>query len=918
MEILYANFSDQKIQDYLYDCLRAAHDAIVVVKTKYLPTRFPWRTGTNEINIVGVRGFRDGKVIPNFQSEWDDTLFVTRINSAGAKEVWKFEASLDYSSGQAPILMEGCYLYHKGIHMKKYYEQTKALSKKRYAKPPQTITEEELKQEISNNTNNRFALSDKFKSKKFYRALTTIESYYDRDYNQNNSPDAFEPLLHGSVGINIHFGGEGEDVGTFSGGCQVIHGFRRFQQFMRLVESDESVKFQAEEQFRDWKKNELEPDPGSLGTSSITYTLVEGPFFEHFLQCQSAAPLGEVAEANFGKLHDFSRLDFERIVRDSSNQGTFPVSGNRQWHSGVHLMQTGSQRVVAPMAGTIVAARLGCDPIVTPSGQVSPNFILIQHMFRGFPVYTLIQNLGKLTSSNLSQFPWLNGELSNDERFETPWRSPRRFAAFRATKELNCWNSRVKFTPKSEPLQAADLQPSSVEKLDPSPIPSGTIFWICEQPTSMRKISTKITRDDYECGTAPKLREAVNSGKYRWGISANRPQGCWIDVTNGYEAFDPIAELLAGNVVPFLQPILPGELLSDPAILNESPGIHFEIFSSYNIFTPETSIIPLTRTVPSLDSLLKNQATTPAWSKRFSIAKTAQGLPTALPGDTLNFDVLSVSNADSASISKINWKIRIMNDDGATLHESDHKEVGPNVSFVVPSDPDLVWSQIIAQPYIDEPDPRMLIRKTIIPGKIIAISDPSVQAISPKEGVFDSIIKWMRMAVDFAADCIRKDAQIQQLQQINNAKMVSRIFNRDDTMFEETYQSLVLEISTPWKYNGAADKKRAEESKLRVDWDSTKTLQWWDGAHEAGVSLPPSDSLYYFHPLRFMHSLPMLSDGLDWTNQHKLDTSEVEYSGSGSIIKLFGKGKDFEKSDFKINNVPQKLKQHSISEFPFD
>ncbi|MBK8801644.1 MAG: hypothetical protein IPN71_06200 [Fibrobacteres bacterium] len=294
MKILSDNLKDSpEIQAYFYDCLKAAHDRMATLAHSEEQAEYPWRTGANQVNVVGVRGICKGVVRSKNLNGWmDDTIYVARINQNGNKEVAEFNASLDYSSGKAPILMEGCYKYRFGIHKQSSYEFKKSdmddvniysrytdqdlfpekyrMVKKdpagadlvdqngekiyetklaklglsmvnRFVFDEDTFDTDNVETRNLNefNLNHRRTLlsASSYKRRTYYRALVSGNSLLGRDANQNNIIDPGETLgWEGDQGIHIHYGGEENEVETNSAGCHVIHGWSEYKRFMALIE----------------------------------------------------------------------------------------------------------------------------------------------------------------------------------------------------------------------------------------------------------------------------------------------------------------------------------------------------------------------------------------------------------------------------------------------------------------------------------------------------------------------------------------------------------------------------------------------------------------------------------------------------------------------------------------------------------
>lgn len=281
MKELFDRFNESRVQSFVYDCLKATHERTLAMGLSEPGSSiqdFPWRTGDKQMNIIGVRGFVAGEARSrNLQNQWDDTIFVAWIEN-GEKKVAKFSASLDYSDGSAPILLEGCYRFSLGLHNVRYFfkypgaddddlqwgpetgytesqsgpgykridgieippeeseNYPEILKPNPYPKPgneSEQITSSYRKYtdgELAawNKVNRIFNLNAGYEGKKAYRALVGGVICYARDANQNLVYDPGELGVSGDPGINIHYGGEDEKVGSFGAGCQVIKGWTEF------------------------------------------------------------------------------------------------------------------------------------------------------------------------------------------------------------------------------------------------------------------------------------------------------------------------------------------------------------------------------------------------------------------------------------------------------------------------------------------------------------------------------------------------------------------------------------------------------------------------------------------------------------------------------------------------------------------
>lgn len=180
----------------LYDRLRF----IIELRGKFTST-------PRELNLVGVRGWLNGRRVPNSKDAFNDTIFAVYVNHDGAKCVEAFVASVEpgvfaerYNVAGDAHLVDGQYAFRRGLH-------------------------------------------------RGYPALIQAEAVTIwRDRDKDGVQDASERRHHvGWYGINIHAAGTGAKVGNWSAGCQVIHGGRGpgspWSKFMALVDASPQQVF---------------------------------------------------------------------------------------------------------------------------------------------------------------------------------------------------------------------------------------------------------------------------------------------------------------------------------------------------------------------------------------------------------------------------------------------------------------------------------------------------------------------------------------------------------------------------------------------------------------------------------------------------------------------------------------------------
>lgn len=150
------------------------------------------------LNLLGIRGFWHGQEVANEFNRYNDTIYAIWLDARHEPRVESFDASCDpglqrqnrVNPTGVAHLMEGQYLFQRGLHAGKY----RAL---RQAGP------------------------------------VRVKRYFDDD------PGRVRPTLdEGWFGINIHAAGTTDWVNNWSAGCQVIHGgvdgdaWKRFDQLI--------------------------------------------------------------------------------------------------------------------------------------------------------------------------------------------------------------------------------------------------------------------------------------------------------------------------------------------------------------------------------------------------------------------------------------------------------------------------------------------------------------------------------------------------------------------------------------------------------------------------------------------------------------------------------------------------------------
>lgn len=688
MRHLFADFFAPKTQEYIYDCLEAATKRLLALDETRGSAEYQWHKGEKEVNLVGVRGMRFGHLHTNQSGVFDDTIFVARIVTdtlgKSRKEVWPFEASLDYSTGNAPVLLEGAYAYKFGNH--------------------------------ANSGSGHGSLRLGYNSQLSYRALVAAKTNQARDFNQNNIADPFEKVESNvDVQIHIHYGGDGDQVNRNSAGCHVIHNWASYIQFMRLLEQDGSIANSV-------GRNELEPTSTGLKNRRIIYYLMQGGVYEHFVASQTASPMGERRVKNFGKMDPFSFHDLSTSIENGKNPANFPVSSNGTWHSGVHIPSPNRKAAIcATLPGKVIAARL-----LSPKGEseISNNFVLMHHEVGGLSFFSLYMHV-EINAEQFDKIEWLNN----------------RYPCFRAESTIPAYGRNLVLTLRRGMTAAQIKKELDRHKLS-NGIEKGAYFWEVPAPKAPNPNPAKtgdVIPGDLVLPVDLQQNSTLESMGYQWVVCEKHPQGCWVlivDHPGGLpkidlaRPLDSFSDLLAGKITPFCQPVLPGEILAFPGEMMGENGVHFEIFSqtfdiiaqSLSIDQPETGDVSL-------------QGDIPAWVQGAFITELYQGKNHVLSGKSTTFSIKSLSRGSTAQdLGSVQWKIRVFDEAGGIL--SDKHETGASVKFVVPNERKYDWCEVVAQPYLGlRPDPRLSIHRWILPGEMSILSEFAREHLESKADV---------------------------------------------------------------------------------------------------------------------------------------------------------------------------------------
>jgi hypothetical protein len=329
-----------------------------------------FKEGDNEMNIIGVRSFRDWKRVKPKLWSWDDSLILV-WKEGGQKKIKSYVATVDPARNYTvkPINALGCahlcdghYDYKEGSHPK------------------------------HDGTGGRYGAGNQ-------RASVTVWRDRDKDGRFSSS----EKTYTGWYGINIHAGGNNPNYASGSAGCQVLFGGRSgpWKDFWSTVE----------------KKN-----PGK----KYQYTLIdasklpspEPPDTVCFAAEAGGDPLVSHADPNAipAKFENF----YKNV--ETAPDGFYPIGFNRGWHCGVHI-KPGKNEVVAMFKGELVAARMHkVDPGKHTNG--SPNFVLLRHKLiidkkekYFFSLYMHLREKDfKKDATRSDEIPWMQWVCSNAEK----------------------------------------------------------------------------------------------------------------------------------------------------------------------------------------------------------------------------------------------------------------------------------------------------------------------------------------------------------------------------------------------------------------------------------------------------------------------------------------------------------------------
>ncbi|RJG42494.1 hypothetical protein [Motilimonas pumila] len=308
---------------------------------------YQFKTADGQMNLIALRGFKNGKPCSSNNQEFDDTLFVA-YQQAGAKQVQEFKLSTEFGNAGTGLLMPGQHRYYLNFHKK--------------TKPHQSL-----------------ANANTYPSGKKYRALnpygTGVEILRDlnRDFSKNSNEQLERSQTH-----NLHYGGNSNNPQSWSEGCQVIQGWDNYKALIKLLESDHTIFGTATNELSD-------VNSANDGERPLIYTLLE---------TQEPTQKVLITRANKATTSlwypPLRNMTLKQLCTNNirGDFGHYLIAHNRHWHGGVHFSKNKPVQAIAP--GKLIAYRLATENQhhfyqqngTTKSGTYSNSFVLLKHEIR--------------------------------------------------------------------------------------------------------------------------------------------------------------------------------------------------------------------------------------------------------------------------------------------------------------------------------------------------------------------------------------------------------------------------------------------------------------------------------------------------------------------------------------------------------
>ena len=396
--------------------MTTVHEASVLDRGGYEPT-----SKLGELNLLGVRGFSNGKASSNTYQSFDDTIFLFGLTKKGDIVVEEFVASTDYGNAR----------------YSRTPEYPKLTGKPRKAQKGDALVNiGQSKYKIHYHATSRYpqrwsVANPYYKSGRHYRALRPLgdggsHSFRDLDGDTIQDLNEIVPFMNEpserNLTLNIHFSMPYDDGPRgFSYGCQTISGnnkenmydWSRYQSFIKLIEEDYSIRRGGDNELAERETGRVNKEGGKDGKRWLIYTLVTGTFLAEVyeksfgLSLPVAVDLGgepttNVTPQSLAALHQLSlaRPDFG---------GFFPVGLEKTWHGGIHLYPETSVPVFAPLPGRIILARL-CEGDLADGPEGSRNFVVLRHEHEAGVFYTLFHHLAPLDLKAQAERKESNGQ----------------------------------------------------------------------------------------------------------------------------------------------------------------------------------------------------------------------------------------------------------------------------------------------------------------------------------------------------------------------------------------------------------------------------------------------------------------------------------------------------------------------------
>jgi hypothetical protein len=183
-----------------------------------------WKSKDGQWNIIGIRGFEDGKVNKNKADKYNDTIILARMKD-GKPQVREFDASVDAGKWTKKEAETDHYGYYDKGKNKGIVHLADGFYRDTWIRGTVPGDERGLRQ----NRNIRVNADSNFDG--------TIQNR-ERLGKDNDHDGKKDGMVSGpSTGIQFHRGGYGKEVGHSSAGCQVIHG-DQYDTFKRLLYDD--------------------------------------------------------------------------------------------------------------------------------------------------------------------------------------------------------------------------------------------------------------------------------------------------------------------------------------------------------------------------------------------------------------------------------------------------------------------------------------------------------------------------------------------------------------------------------------------------------------------------------------------------------------------------------------------------------